>query len=70
MFLRVLGQLPPRKIAPNPKANPNPYPNPNPKRGAIFHGGNCPDTFLRSIKETNWLISKGYTTEIVPIEKN
>ena len=35
----VLGQLPPRKIAPNPKTNPNT--NPNPKRGAIFLGGNC-----------------------------
>ena len=25
----VLGQMPPRKIAPNPKTNPNPNPNPN-----------------------------------------
>ena len=33
-----------RTIAPNP--NPNPYakPNPNPSRGAIFLGGNFPDT--------------------------
>ena len=36
----VLGQLPPRKIAPNP----NPYPNPNPNPRAILLGGNCPDT--------------------------
>ena len=36
----VLGQLPPRKIAPpNPKANPKP--NPNTNRGAIFLEGNC-----------------------------
>ena len=32
----VLGQLPPRKIAPNPNPNPNANPNPNPSRGAIF----------------------------------
>ena len=36
----VLGQLPPRKIAHNPKTNPNPSPNPNPNWGAIFLGGN------------------------------
>ena len=35
----VLGQLPPRKIAPNPKTNPNP--NPNPNQRAIFLPGNC-----------------------------
>ena len=29
----VLGQLPPRKIAPNPNFNVNPKPNPNPNRG-------------------------------------
>ena len=34
----VLGQLPPKKIARNPN------PNPNPNQGAIFLGGNCPDT--------------------------
>ena len=33
----VLGQLAPRKIAPN--LNPNAKPNPNPNRGAIFLGG-------------------------------
>ena len=38
----ILGQLPPRKIAPNPKTNPKA--NPNPNRGVIFLGGNCPDT--------------------------
>ena len=40
----VLGQLPSRKIAPNPKTNHNANPNPNPYRGAIFLGGNCLDT--------------------------
>ena len=35
MAITVLGQLPPRKIAPNPKTNPNP------NQGAIFLGGNC-----------------------------
>ena len=41
----VLGQLPPRKIAPpNPNFNTNPEPNPNTNRGAIFLGGNCLDT--------------------------
>ena len=35
----VLGQLPPRKIAPNPKTNPKP--NPNPNRGAMFLECNC-----------------------------
>ena len=29
----------------NPNPNPNPKPNPNPNRGAIFLGGNCPDTY-------------------------
>ena len=38
IYSMVLGQLPPRKIAP-----PNPKANPNPKRGAIFLGGNCPN---------------------------
>ena len=39
----VLGQLAPRKIAPNPNSNTNPNPNPNPNREAIFLGGNFPD---------------------------
>ena len=34
----VLGQLTPRKIAPQPKTNPNP--NPNTNRGAILLGDN------------------------------
>ena len=36
----VLGQLPPRKIAPNPKTNPNSNPSPNPNwgGGAISSG--------------------------------
>ena len=33
----VLGQLPPRKIVPNPKTNFNS----NPNHGAIFLRGNC-----------------------------
>ena len=44
----VLGKFPPRKIAhpplPTPNLNANPYPNPDPDRGAIFIGGNFPDT--------------------------
>ena len=36
LFIPVLEQLPPRKTDPNP--------NPNPNHGAIFLGGNCPDT--------------------------
>ena len=40
----VLGQLPQSKIAPSPNSNTNPKPNPNPDRGAVFLGGNCPDT--------------------------
>ena len=39
MVFRILGQLPPRKIAPNPKTNPKL--NPNPNRETIFFGGNC-----------------------------
>ena len=35
----VLGQLPPRKITPNPKTNHYPTPNPNP--GTNFFEGNC-----------------------------
>ena len=34
----VLGQLTPRKIAPQPKTNPNP--NPNTNQGAILLGDN------------------------------
>ena len=36
-ILTVLGQLPPRTIAPNPKTNPNP--NPNSNREGYFPGG-------------------------------
>ena len=35
VIISFLGQLPPRKIAPNPKTNPNPNPNPN-REEAIF----------------------------------
>ena len=35
----VLGKLPPR-----PNSNANPKPNPDSDRGAIFPGGNLPDT--------------------------
>ena len=44
----VLGQLPLRKIVPNPKTNPNPNPNPNPNRGAIYLRCNCLDTISNS----------------------
>ena len=44
MVIRVLGQLPPRNIAPKPNSKANPKPNPNRNRGAIFLGGNCRDT--------------------------
>ena len=46
MVKNVLEQLPPRKIAPNPKTNLNPDQNLNPnwRGGAIFLGGDCPDT--------------------------
>ena len=45
----VLGQLPPRQIAPNPKTNCNPNrigggDGGEGGGGAIFLGGNCPDT--------------------------
>ena len=46
IYLLVLGQLPPRKIAPNPKTNPNP----NPNMGIIFLRGNCPDTALHTVR--------------------
>ena len=45
-LLVVLGHLPPRNIAPNPKTNPNSNPNPDPNHGAIFLGGNCPDILV------------------------
>ena len=51
LLAKVLGQLPPRKITPlppNPNSNANAKPNPNPNRGAIFLGGNCPDTVTNS----------------------
>ena len=35
----VLGQLPAKRTAPNPKTKPKS--NPNPNRGAIFLGGIC-----------------------------
>ena len=49
MLKEVLGQLP---VAPkeNPPLPPSPKTNPNPNRnggGAIFPGGNCPDTIQR-----------------------
>ena len=41
-----------RTIAPEekcpPKTNPNSNPNPNPNGGAIFFGGNCPDTIINT----------------------
>ena len=50
----VLGQLPPRKIAPNLNSNPNPKPNPNPnpnQGGGGFLEGNCLDTLESIDKE-------------------
>ena len=32
------------KLPPGPNSNANPKPNPDPDRGAIFLGGNFPDT--------------------------
>ena len=43
-FSTVPGKLPARKIAPSPNSNANPKPNPDPDWGAIFLGGNFPDT--------------------------
>ena len=40
----VLRQLPRRNLKTNPKSNPSP----NTKRGAIFLGGNCPNTIQGS----------------------
>ena len=49
-FLRVIPdgsrKIAPRKIASSPNSNAKPKPNPDPDRGAIFLGGNFPDTFL------------------------
>ena len=44
MKIWVLGQLPPKKIAPNAFSNATRKRNPNPNREALFLGGNCPDT--------------------------
>ena len=41
---------------PNPKTNPNPNPNPNLNRGAIFLGGNCPDTTGKELCGSLFLI--------------
>ena len=44
----VLGQLPPRKVDPNPKTNPNP--NPNPNLGTVLVRVNCPDSPITTRK--------------------
>ena len=44
VLLKVLKQLPPRKIGPRPNRNSFPNPNTNPYLGAIFLRSNCPDT--------------------------
>ena len=49
MLLRVLGQLLPRKIFPNPKTNPNPNPNPEPNRDTIFLRENCRNTVTETL---------------------
>ena len=46
IYSLVLGQLPPRKIAPNPKTNANP----NPNRGVTFLRGDCPYTALHTVR--------------------
>ena len=52
LFSIVLGQLPPRKIAPNPKTKPMLNPNPNPKtnpnldRNLTFLGGGGGRSFV------------------------
>ena len=38
-----------RKIAPSPNSNANPKPNPDADLGAIFLGGNFPDTFFHML---------------------
>ena len=40
----VLGNCPRGKLSPSPNSNANPKPNPDPDWGAIFLGGNFPDT--------------------------
>ena len=47
----VLGQLPRGELPPNPNFNANPKANPNPNRGAIFLGGNSPDTGKNKYKK-------------------
>ena len=42
----ILGQFHWGKLPPNPNFNANPKQYPNPNRGAIFLGGNCPDTVV------------------------
>ena len=53
-----------RKIAPSsPNFNANPKPNPNPDRGAIFLGGNFPDTiYKRSVKDICLKVNKDVLT--------
>ena len=46
----VLGQLPPRKIAPNPNFNANPKLNPNPNRGGGGGGQFSSGAIVRSSK--------------------
>ena len=38
-YRTVLGQLPPRRIVPNPNSNPNPKPNPTLTGGQFSSGG-------------------------------
>ena len=61
----VLGQLPPRKIAPNPKTNTNLDPDSNPNRGVIFHGGQL-SPFLLHAYMTN-LFGIKTVTEIISV---
>ena len=51
LVFTVLEKLSLRKIAPSPNSNANPRPNPDPDRGggAIFLGGNIPDTTFVNI---------------------
>ena len=55
-LLTISQKIAPRKIVfPNPNPNASPKPNPDPDRGAIFLGGNFPDTALfSSVQE--WLV--------------
>ena len=44
-LMKALSQNCPRgKLSPSPNSNANPKPNPDPDWGAIFLGGNLPDT--------------------------